>query len=535
MGFSCQDWSNGARPAKGWDVADCLADGWGANDVTAMLKAAVCDVLPSFPHEPAAPEPEPDPLPVPAHPVGADAISLIPREADLENGSEVEMATKLAVNINMACGASVYADGAFWAWGPTAWQKIKERSLRLAVHKFDRVTVQGKSPIKIGKRTIDGILSETGTIMSDPGFFNSPCVALNAMDVVIEIAKGGQITTRPHDPDDRFRFTIPAVYGAGRNDLPKTSMLYRLVHGAFDGDDDAAEKIDLVGEILGAAAFGIATKLKQPKAFVFLGETASNGKSTIAGLLECLLPDDAVSHIPLSAFEDERRIVNLAGKAANVVDELSASGIAGEAFKAAVTGNAIEGRDLYRSAMTFMPKAIIVATTNTLPRFNGGLDRGLQRRMVVLRFNRPIPDSEIVEDIAERIKHDELDLLLGFAIAGAQRLFKNLAYTIPHSATLALSDWLKLDPVNEWFDENIDECDGEPLGGWMRTTDLFKEFKTWAVDQGHNERYLPAVNVFSQRLGLLPGVVLKRRAKGTYATGICKAGEGRLKKEDAIW
>jgi len=56
MTYQFADWQSGARPAKGFDVADCVENGWSRDDIAAMMKAAVCDVLPDFP---AAPEPVP--------------------------------------------------------------------------------------------------------------------------------------------------------------------------------------------------------------------------------------------------------------------------------------------------------------------------------------------------------------------------------------------------------------------------------------------------------------------------------------------
>lgn len=545
MTYQFADWQTGARPPKGFDVADAIAFGWGRDGVQAMLRAAVCDKLPAFPVEadtevagidpggfPPTPEPEPGPAAVTV--AGVDGVARIPRVQDIEHGSEVYISRQFANALELVCGGKVVrADGGFWAWGPTAWKEIPEQKLRLGVHQFDGATVQGKSPIKIGKRMIDGIISEAGTILSEPLFFSDPTVGLNATSGVICIGSDGAITMRGHDPDDRFRFTIPARFDtAAKMDLPAGSLLHTLVHGAFRGDPDEREKINLIGEILGAAAFGMATRLPKPKAFVLLGETANNGKSTIASLVERLLPEDAVSHIPPSAYEDERRIVNLAGKAANVADELSASAIAGETFKNAVTGDPIEGRDVYRSAMTFIPRAIHVFTTNTLPRFNGGLDRGLQRRLVVLRFNREIPDNEIIADIADRIRSDEMDLLLRFAVAGAQRLTMNRGYTIPSSSKEALQGWLLLDPVNEWFESRVRATLAEPVGGWPTTGKLFLDFKAWAIEQGHSERFLPPVNTFSQRLKAMPGVQVKRRSSGSVASGVMLLGVGETSPLD---
>jgi len=542
--YSFSDWQSGQKPPKGWDAADAIRDGWDKSNLDAFMRATVKPWSPpkcepekpvqtetfnrnnndhATSHKPIQQQTTTAPTlqPLRPRPAGIDGVDLIPRIFDVIHGSEVELAKIITALLSKHCGGEVVkAEGKFWAFGPTAWREIPDQKLRLAVHGFDGATV-GKQMLKVGRRMIDGVLNETGVILAAPGFFDSPTVGVNAENGVITIDDEGQINVRPHNADDRFRFTIGAGFHLHTEmSPPDGSMLHKLVIGAFSGDPDADAKVNLIGEILGAAAFGLATRLPHPKAFVFLGETASNGKSTIASLLSCLLPVGAVSSIPPSAFGDERRIVNLAGKAANVADELSAAAIAGESFKAAVTGDPIEGRDLYRSAVTFAPRALHCFTTNTLPRFNGGIDRGLQRRLVVLRFNRQISENEIIPDIAHRIQRDEMELLLGFAVGGAQRLIRNRAYTIPSSSKEALHSWLMLDPVHEWFDLQIGVTKDEPYGGWPSTGSLYADFKKWAIEQGHHERFLPPVNTFSQRLKAFPGVQIKRLSRGSVAAGI---------------
>lgn len=546
--YTFTDWEAGIDPPSGWDVADALRDGWTCEEYDAFIGAMIEPFVPKprlVEASPPAGKPvvaatptASEPAPVAdlgvaraakaGTPIGHQGASNLPQVCSLNIGSEVEIAQIMAHNLSKVCGGSVVmAEGRFWAFGPTAWQEIPDQILRLAVHRFDGAAVlTGKSTMfKVGKRAIDGVLSEVGTILAAPGFFDSPTIGVNAANGVITIDDAGKVNVRPHNPDDRFRFTISAGFHLHTDMVPpEGSLLHKLVVGAFAGDADAQDKINLLGEMLGAAAFGLATRLLQPKAFVFLGETASNGKSTAAGLLSRLLPAGSVSSIPPGAFADERRIVNLAGKAANVADELSAAAISGETFKAAITGDPIEGRDLYRSAVTFVPRALHVFTTNTLPRFNGGLDRGLQRRLVVLRFNRSIPQSEIIPDIAERIQQNEMELLLGFAVGGAQRLIRNRGYTIPASSRDALRSWLLLDPLNEWFEARTATAEAEPYNGWPTIKALFDDFKKWALEQGHAERFLPPINTFSQRLKAFPNVQIRRSSKGSFTFGLKLAG-----------
>ena len=62
-----------------------------------------------------------------------------------------------------------------------------------------------------------------------------------------------------------------------------------LLRGVFLGDTNSDHKIDLVGEVAAAAALGMATKLVQPRAIVFWGQTAENGKSQILDLIRDII------------------------------------------------------------------------------------------------------------------------------------------------------------------------------------------------------------------------------------------------------
>ena len=541
MSFTFADWQAGKPIPKGWDCADACDDGWSNDELTQFMRGTVGN--PWTP--PTDPKPEtrrddknevaakPAPAdaaasagPVASRPVplGADGMDKLPHVfPSVAFGSEVYLAKVFVDHLTHACGGPVVkADGKFWAWGPTAWRELPEQRLRLAAHGFDAVGAGPKeTPIKLGRRMIDGILHEAGTKVADADFFAAPRVGINALNGFITIGKDGKINVRPHEPEDRARFTINTEFQL-HTDMypPEGSMLRKLITDAFLDDPDAEDKRKLVGEVLGAAILGMATRVRQPKAFVFLGETANNSKSTVAGLISRLLPAGSVSAISPASFGDERRIVNLAGKAANVADELSAGAIAGEVFKAAITGDPIEGRDVFKAALSFRPTALHCYTTNVLPRFNGGIDRGLRRRLVVLQFNRSIPEDEVIEDIGDRIQRDELDLLLGFAIAGAQRLMKQGGYTVPASSKTALQEWLLLDPVNEWFDMRIVVSEQEPRDGWVRTGKAYEDFKQWALDNGYSAQFLPPVNTFSQRLKAMPNVQLKRRAEGMIIQGV---------------
>jgi putative DNA primase/helicase len=204
-------------------------------------------------------------------------------------------------------------------------------------------------------------------------------------------------------------------------------------------------------------------------------------------------------------MSDERYLPWLIGKHLNAADELSgASAIASDAFKAIVTGEPVTGRDVYRPAVTFRPVAQHVFCTNSLPSFAGGMDRGVQRRLLVIPFNRVIPKEERIERIGQIIGEEEADLVLGWAVEGASRLIRQRDFTIPISSDEALKHWLSTaDPVIAWAEASVTTVDPASLecsDASMKSKHAYAHFKDFAVEEGFQKDRLPALNGFVQRL-----------------------------------
>jgi P4 family phage/plasmid primase-like protien len=225
-----------------------------------------------------------------------------------------------------------------------------------------------------------------------------------------------------------------------------------------------------------------------------------------------------------AAAESERRhIIGLAGKLLNASDELSSSAaIASETFKAVITGEPVEGRDVYRSRLEFRPVAQHLFATNTLPPFQGGMDRGVQRRLLVLTFNRVIPLEERVEQIGRRIAAEEADLLLAWAVGGASRLIRQRNFTTPPSSKQALADWMYgADPVLAWLDACVEVqpiVDSHPT---LTTRFAYEQFHAWATAEGFKNDKLPAINGFVQRVQAnAVGVEYRRTKTGRLFLGL---------------
>lgn len=457
----------------------------------------------------------------------AEPLTAEREKKQLFIGSDVEIAGRVREDLTSLHGRLINAEGSFWRFTGTHWEPVPDREMRIAVHAYDGASFNtpagDPSRVKLGKSRIDSVINECAVLCAEPTFFTSPPVGINCASGFIHF-KDGRPALQPHHRQHRCRHVLPGRWSPSAiSTPPPTSLLARLLRGSFYGDEDAATKIDVVAEIIGAAALGYATKLRQPRAIILKGETAENGKSQILDLARGLLPASAICSVTAARMSDERHIVGLVGKHLNASDELSsATAIASDTFKAVVTGEPVQGRDVYKTRVEFRPIAQHLLATNTLPSFAGGMDRGVQRRLLVIPFNRVIPAQERIEGIGRRIGEEEADLLLAWAVEGAGRLIRQRDFTMPPSSKRALSDWLfGADPVLAWLDECVEVV---PIRGndlKMRTSYAHTQFQQWAAAEGFKKDTLPAINGFVQRIKANgAGIEYRRTSEGRFFLGM---------------
>jgi len=267
-----------------------------------------------------------------------------------------------------------------------------------------------------------------------------------------------------------------------------------------------------------------------------------NGKSQILEAIRELLPASAVASVSASKFGDDRHIVRLRGKLLNATDELSGSAISSDIFKAVITGSFVDGRDVYSSAIEFRPVAQHLFATNRLPKFQGGMDRGVRRRLLPLMFNRVIPVEERIEDIGMRIGREEPDLLLAFAVAGAERLIQQRDFAIPRSSEQALQQWVYQDnPVLAWIEARVDPAPWPKLGekkvAGIKSMFAYLQFRDWAFAAGFLPRDIPDQNGFVQSLKentRVPGIGVKHTKAGNFLCGLAISATDRSPDEKEL-
>jgi phage/plasmid-associated DNA primase len=153
------------------------------------------------------------------------------------------------------------------------------------------------------------------------------------------------------------------------------------------------------------------------------------------------------------------------------------------------------------------------------------MDRGVRRRLLVVTFDRTIPQDERLENIGLRIADEEADWLLIWAVAGASRLIRQRGFTIPPSSKTALREWLlSADPVLAWMQacvEVVEPKSADAETAIIKSADAYREFSQWAKREGFREDKLPAANGFVQRLRANNrSIGSKHTNHGNFLTGI---------------
>ena len=365
----------------------------------------------------------------------------------------------------------------------------------------------------MSKAKTDSIESFVMMYCSKPTFFDEPAVGINCENGFLFVSLGNKtITLTPHHELQRQRHTFATKWEQDASpvfslaDLPD-GPLRTLFTGCFGYDDEMQDKFSLVCEMFGAAISGIGTRLADPKAIVLHGIEAENGKTQVLEVISRLMPPDTVSAISPNQFGDQNYLAKLAGKLANISDELgTAKAIMGETFKHVVTGFPITSREVFSKPYEFRPRAQHIFAANELPSFVGGFDSGVRRRLLMLDFNRVIPPGERIAELGVKVVRENTHLALVCAISGVARLLKNGAFTEPKSSKESLQRWIRgSDAPLGWVHDRVvdNRAELKAVDGDVpekTTREAYADFSLWYQVEGYDERRRPAITTFTQRV-----------------------------------
>ena len=243
------------------------------------------------------------------------------------------------------------------------------------------------------------------------------------------------------------------------------------------------------------------------KAFVLTGDR-SNGKSTFLDMVKNLLGMDNYSALDLSELDERFSVATMAGKLANIGDDISDEFLQGRStaiFKKIVSGNQVKAEYKGQDAFFYAPYVKLLFSANDIPRMKDKTGAVL-RRLVIIPFNATFnkDDPDYDPFITWKLKDETvMKYLIRLGVEGLKRVLTNNAFSESEKVTNELRDYeIQNNPIMLFLQErDISEIENQP------SKDIHKAYRVFCLENGYMEMTL---SNFSKEINKRLGLVVKR-------------------------
>lgn len=198
----------------------------------------------------------------------------------------------------------------------------------------------------------------------------------------------------------------------------KGENFLKFINQALENNEEA---IDLIQEITGY----LLTTFTQAKKFFVLKGVTNTGKSTFLNVIQYILGEKYLSHIPLQNLNDRFNKAELFGKLANIVNELPDGAITDAGFLKTLIGqDPITAERKGQNPFNFTSKAKHIFACNNLPSNYGDRTDGFYKKLIIIPFENQVSDDKIDPELPEKLEN-EADFIFYWGIKGLQRLISN--------------------------------------------------------------------------------------------------------------
>lgn len=243
------------------------------------------------------------------------------------------------------------------------------------------------------------------------------------------------------------------------------------------------------------------------KAFVLTGDR-SNGKSTFLDMVKNLLGESNYSALDLSELDERFSVATMAGKLANIGDDISDEFLQGRStaiFKKIVSGNQVKAEYKGQDAFFYSPYVKLLFSANDIPRMKDKTGAVL-RRLVIIPFNATFSKDDPDYDpfITWKLKDETvMKYLVRLGIEGLKRVLTNNAFSESEKVTNELRDYeIQNNPIMLFLQErDISEIENQP------SKDVHKAYRVFCLENGYMEMTL---SNFSKEINKRLGLIVKR-------------------------
>ena len=408
-----------------------------------------------------------------------------PKGLILEARNDLTIGRAMLARIQGDGPPPVYDEGALMHYDEDkgVWVAIDKRAQGKVLHSFEDTPVitgvdkSGEPELgvfKLNNSKVKGSIERALDEASSPDFFAGAVPGLSFKNQFVRV-DGDTIKAERHSHNHRARAYVPLAYRADA----RAPRFEKYLDECFAGLPDARERKRAVLQYAGLSLVGLGTRYH--KALVLFGRGA-NGKSVFLDVVRALFPKGSTVSIAPQDFSNEYYVASLAGKLANLVNEMPDTTItSSERFKSLISGDVTQARPIRQAPVFFKPIAGHIFSCNELP---GSRDasEGFWRRILVVEWPRIFAPHERDPDLADYIIKREAEGVLTLLINSAATALQQGRLDEPMSSAALFRTWrYHSDQVVQFLAERCRPAaeHGTPV------SDLYAAYRDWAQDEGH--------------------------------------------------
>ena len=459
------------------------------------------------------------------------------RASDAQNLSHDE-AAELAISKLGGSGSILSKRGTFWHWRQErgVWKCIdSDEAIKQVIH-----SVLPRQQINAG--TVGSILSVLRTKVSRedvvfdgprPGVFIN-CVSGTLYLKDDDYFKHGCLESwwelRSHRREDFLTTLVPVVWQEGT----QCPRFERFLDHVTERDSDGEPKRQLLVEAMG---YTLTHLTSEERFFVLYGETSNNGKSTFLKVLQYLLGKENVAALNLQQLGERFGLAGLEGKLANLCAEVARGAVLpDDAIKKLTSGDTITVERKGKDHHEINPFATLWFATNALPNLRDLSPATLEKRCVLIEFNRSFKGEDRDTRLIERLQAELPGIFwmcvetfgARLALARTPSTWTTVGGALepisyfdclledPPSSVRAKAAWRKdSDPVQQF----ADECLVQGSDKYVAASELYAAWLAWA--EAHGVRLSLSSRVLTGRLGkMFPQIATGDEARQGRTRGV---------------
>ncbi len=384
----------------------------------------------------------------------------------------------------------VTPDGSFWVYQGGVWKQQTDAIINHTILGFLK-----RRPSE-GSQNLNAATDETRKLLRTElitdqdifGFQSQTHSIINCKNGEIWFEDDGPIDFRPHSSKSNLIYQIPIDY-----DSDAKSPLYdKSVLEIFRDSGAPISMRRHWNELVGY----IAQPIRQIPVIPILWGSGANGKTVLSQTLIRLIGIDRVIAARVEELDKNQFLTgDLLGKLLYIDDDVRQGiRLPDGPLKKFSEGKVVTGDRKHKALITFINRALPMLLCNNVPSLND-LSYGMQRRLMVIPFQRSFRKNEDDPKIFQTIWSDEMSGVLNRAIRGWQRLRKRGGFKIPRPVTMAQDRWLvHANPLKAFLDDCVIKDPKSTL--WF--DDFFESYSNWSKDCGMN--YILQKNNLKQKL-----------------------------------